>query len=69
MVWEKALDKFEAFASRNGPAFYGLPVNEERVTIEKRPNLVCDEVEVGKLGEIHPLFGGDQVDWSIAPAA
>jgi dihydroorotase len=66
---EGALDTFEAFASRNGPAFYGLPVNEERVTIEKRPSLVCDEVEVGKLGEIHPLFGGDQVDWSIAPAA
>jgi dihydroorotase len=65
---EGALDTFEAFASRNGPAFYGLPVNEERVTIEKRPSLVCDEVEVGKLGEIHPLFGGDQVDWSIAAA-
>ena len=66
---EKALDKFEAFASLNGPAFYGLPPNEERVTLEKRPSLVCDEVEVGKLGEIHPLFGGDQVDWSLAPAS
>jgi hypothetical protein len=39
------------------------------VTLEKRPSLVCDEVEVGKLGEIHPLFGGDQVDWSLAPAS
>jgi dihydroorotase len=66
---EKALDKFETFASLNGPAFYGLPVNEERVVLEKRPSLVCDEVDVGKLGEIHPLFGGGQVDWSLAPAS
>ncbi|MEP3279229.1 MAG: dihydroorotase [Stappiaceae bacterium] len=28
---ESALDKLEAFASLNGPAFYRLPVNEERV--------------------------------------
>ena len=66
---ERALDKFESFASLNGPAFYDLPANEERVTLEKRPNLVCDEVGVGKLGEIHPLFGGDQVDWSLTPAS
>lgn len=29
---EGALDKFERFASLNGPAFYGLPANEETVT-------------------------------------
>jgi dihydroorotase len=28
-----ALDKLEAFASLNGPAFYGLPVNEETLTL------------------------------------
>ena len=27
---EDALDKFEAFASENGPRFYGLPLNEVR---------------------------------------
>jgi len=63
---EGALDKFEAFASLNGPAFYGLPANEERVTLRKKPQFVCDDVPVEKMGEIHPLFGGDQVDWSMA---
>lgn len=29
-----ALDKFEAFASRNGANFYGLPLNTERVTLD-----------------------------------
>lgn len=30
-----ALDKLEGFASRNGPAFYGLPVNDTTLTLEK----------------------------------
>ena len=29
---ESALDRFEAFASLNGPAFYGLPANADTVT-------------------------------------
>ncbi|WP_273524340.1 dihydroorotase [Rhodosalinus sediminis] len=32
---EGALDRLEGFTSRHGPAFYGLPVNEETVTLEK----------------------------------
>lgn len=31
-----ALAQLEAFASRNGPAFYGLPVNETKLTLSKR---------------------------------
>ncbi|QPB20062.1 dihydroorotase [Rhizobium sp. 007] len=33
---EGALDKLEAFVSLNGPAWYGLRPNEERVTLVKR---------------------------------
>src|SRR5690348_18118112 len=32
---ENALDKLEAFASLNGPRFYGLPPNEARVTLRR----------------------------------
>ncbi len=32
----QALAKLEVFASRSGPAWYGLPVNEDTVTLEKR---------------------------------
>ncbi len=32
-----ALDRLEAFASRNGPAFYGLPPNEDRLTLTRLP--------------------------------
>jgi dihydroorotase len=30
-----ALDNLEAFASRNGPVFYGLPVNADSITLTK----------------------------------
>jgi len=30
-----ALDKLEAFASLNGPAYYGLPANEDTITLTK----------------------------------
>ncbi|MFN3363892.1 MAG: dihydroorotase [Allorhizobium sp.] len=33
---ENALDKLEAFTSLNGPAWYGLPANEERISLVKR---------------------------------
>jgi dihydroorotase len=48
------LDKFNNFASKNGPAFYDLPINSELVTYRKNdkplafPNLVVinDDIEV-----------------------
>ncbi|MGE0060700.1 MAG: dihydroorotase, partial [Xanthobacteraceae bacterium] len=63
---EKALDKFEAFASLNGPAFYGLPPNEERVRLRRAPATIPERVNVGTAGDIRPLFGGETVDWSMA---
>ena len=62
---EGALDKFETFASINGPAFYGLPPNEERMVLEKRPNLICERVGVVLQSDVYPLFGGDQLGWAV----
>ena len=64
---EGALAHFEAFASLNGPRFYGLPPNEERITLEKRPSLLCEGVAVGKEGDVYPLFGGETVGWAVRP--
>lgn len=63
---EDALSRFEAFASLNGPAFYRLPPNEERVTWQESPRLVAEAVEVAGHGEIVTLFAGETVDWSPA---
>jgi dihydroorotase len=58
---EGALDRFEAFASENGPRFYGLPLNEGRVTLEKA---ACAVPEA--LGELVPFKAGDQLGWRLA---
>jgi dihydroorotase len=58
---EGALDRFEAFASENGPRFYGLPLNDGQVTLER----AVTEVP-GALGELVPFLAGQQLGWKLA---
>ncbi|MCZ7446315.1 dihydroorotase [Agrobacterium rhizogenes] len=46
---ENALDKLEAFASLNGPAWYGLAPNEETIILVKREEAVAfpEKIETG----------------------
>ena len=61
---EGALDNFEAFASLNGPHFYGLPVNDETVTLEKVDQPVPEEVD-----GLVPFQAGETLRWKfIGPA-
>ena len=62
---EDALDRFETFASLNGPAFYGLAPNEERVTLEKAPVEVPQEVDGGE-ARIVPFHAGETLSWRLA---
>lgn len=66
---ENALDRFEAFASLNGPAFYGLPPNEKRVAYAERESIAPECVSVEEEGEIVSLFGGQSVDWALVKEA
>ena len=45
---EGALDRFEGFASEHGPRFYGLPLNEGRVALEKAPVAVPATIGEGE---------------------
>jgi dihydroorotase len=62
MVFEEegALDRLEAFASENGPRFYGLPPNEGRIALERSPVLV-PETEAG----VHVFLGGKTLPWRL----
>ena len=62
---EDALDRFEAFASLNGPALYGLAPNEERITLEKAPVEVPQEVDGGE-ARIVPFHAGETLSWRLA---
>ena len=56
-----ALDNFETFASINGARFYGLPVNEETVTLERAETTVPQELE-----GLVPFHAGETLPWRFA---
>lgn len=60
-----ALQHLEAFCSLNGPAFYGLPVNEEFITLERRPYEVPMSIPVEGEGKLVPFMAGEVLPWSI----
>jgi len=61
---ENALDKLEAFASLNGPAYYNLPVNTSKVTLTKETWQVPDKYDFG--GEsVIPLRAGQTINWKL----
>ena len=62
---EGALARFEGFASLHGPAFYGLPVNEERITLVHQPQQVPEVIETAG-GPVVPWHAGQVLNWRLA---
>lgn len=59
-----ALDKLEAFASLNGPKFYGLPINEDTITLVKESWQVPDSFAFGN-EQLIPLRAGEDISWKL----
>jgi dihydroorotase len=59
-----ALDKLEAFASFNGPAFYGLPRNQGSVTLRRESWTIPAELPMGETTVV-PLNGGESIGWKL----
>ena len=59
------LDKLEAFASFNGPDFYGLPRNTDTITLIRDPWTMPAELPLAD-GTIVPLKAGETVHWKLA---
>ena len=60
------LDALEAFASLNGPAFYGLGVNDETMTLERAESGAPDRVETLDGEQIEPFFSDRPLAWSVS---
>jgi len=58
---EEALDRFEAFASEHGASFYGLPLNQGTVTLERVEHIVPDEI-----AGLVPFHSGETLRWRLA---
>ena len=65
---EAALDRFEAFASLNGPRFYRLPVNEARVTLRREALPVPEKIGESN-GAVAPFRAGETLRWRLVETA
>jgi dihydroorotase len=59
-----ALEKLEAFASFNGPAFYGLPRNRGTVMLRRESWTLPESVPFGE-AQLKPLRGGETLAWRL----
>ncbi len=56
-----ALDHFQGFASEHGANFYGLPLNEGTVTLERVEQIVPNEMD-----GLVPFHAGESLGWRLA---
>ncbi|AKO97472.1 dihydroorotase, homodimeric type [Marinovum algicola DG 898] len=63
---ESALDKLEGFASRHGPGFYGLPVNEATLTLTKGDAVTFPDKIETEDGPVTVFDPGVPVHWHVA---
>jgi len=61
---QNALDKLEAFASFNGPDFYGLPRNDKTITLNKEDWQIPDEYPLGT-DKLVPFLAGQTIGWRL----
>ncbi len=59
---EGALDKLEAFASVSGPKFYGLPLNEGKVVLQRQETVVPQNLP-GPDTTLVPFHAGNTLAW------
>ena len=61
---EGAMEKLEGFSSIFGPDFYGLPHNQETVTLERKAWKVPMEYEFGG-SQVIPFLAGTELSWRL----
>jgi dihydroorotase len=61
---EGALERLEAFASENGPRFYGLPLNKERIVLERTATQVPASLPAAGSALV-PFHAGETLRWRL----
>jgi dihydroorotase len=61
---EGALDRFEAFASEHGPRFYGLPLNEGTITLERAEAPIPPRLAAAG-SQFVPFHAGETLRWRL----
>ena len=61
---EGALDRLEGFASEHGPNFYGLPLNEDKVTLARSSSVIPGNLAAAG-SQLVPFHAGADLNWRI----
>src|SRR5690606_5815802 len=61
---EGALDRFERFASENGPRFYGMALSEGTVTLQRESSDVPDVIDAAGT-QVVPFHANERLPWRI----
>jgi len=61
---EGHMDRLEAFASEFGPRFYGLPLNDGTVTLERTEQVVPETVSRSDQTVV-PFKAGETIRWRL----
>jgi dihydroorotase len=68
MIFEEEgrLENLDAFASKNGPAHYGLSPNRQTLTLERTSWVAPEEIEVAGPEEKALIYhGGETIPWKV----
>ena len=63
-----SLERLEGFASHFGPDFYGLPRNEDTITLSRESWQPDETLDMGG-APLKPLRGGEWVSWRVTSGA
>ncbi|AHG22225.1 dihydroorotase [Chania multitudinisentens RB-25] len=59
-----ALEHLEAFCSLNGPRFYGLPINDDFIELQRLPVVQPEDIVLGHESLV-PFLAGESTHWSV----
>jgi dihydroorotase len=62
---EDRLDQLERFLCENGALFYGLPLNDGTLTLERKSQPIEGEIACGN-ERLVPFQAGGTLDWRVA---
>jgi len=65
---ENALDRLEAFTSEFGPRFYGFPLNESRIVMERTDVVIPEQLDT-RAAVLKPFHAGTTLPWRFAGEA
>ncbi|WWO99366.1 MAG: dihydroorotase [Candidatus Dasytiphilus stammeri] len=60
-----ALPYLESFCAINGPRYYGLPLNQDKIKLVRIPWTVPNQIKVDNKSQLVPFLAGENLSWSV----